>query len=278
MHNVDPRFMAHQRRRFMRSDAYRYVRRGEPSFQSDIEATWASGARRTEEEQRPPGSQSLRELAKLHCDLAQLKCSLKAIMLALAAGKDIAARKFSPDQPRIPAGEPGGGRWTDGSNAGGTQYAQNDTSGSTSKYRVDIAEEDRNGGHIGDHIARTDDELLATALDRVPVSARYAASLLAGKAVAYGTFASVGDASYFVNETLNQNRDKVDRVIAGDYGDDNIMVMTRFGYSTGREVILPPPFGGTYRFRPTYAVRIILRRDTRSENGYRVQTAFPINE
>lgn len=38
---VDPRFMAHQRARFMRPDAYRYVRRGKPPAQSDIEAGWA---------------------------------------------------------------------------------------------------------------------------------------------------------------------------------------------------------------------------------------------
>jgi hypothetical protein len=81
-----------------------------------------------------------------------------------------------------------------------------------------------------------------------------------------------------VNETLDQNRDKIERVVAGDYGDDNVMVMTRFGYSTGREVIPPPPFDGTYRFRTTYAIRVIVHRDSRSENGYRVRTAFPLNE
>lgn len=105
---VDPRFMAHQRARFMRPDAYRYVRRGKPPAQSDIEAGWASGARRTEEEQYTSGSRSLRALAELRCDLAQLKSSLKAIRIGLAAGKSIASRKYSPDQPRIPAGEPGG--------------------------------------------------------------------------------------------------------------------------------------------------------------------------
>jgi hypothetical protein len=34
--------------------------------------------------------------------------------LPFAAGRDISSRKFNPDQPRVPAGEPGGGRWTDG--------------------------------------------------------------------------------------------------------------------------------------------------------------------
>lgn len=115
---VDPRFMAHQRRRLTRPDAYRYVRRGEPPAQSDIEAGWASSACRTEERQRPSAGQGLRRLAEARCDLARLKTSLNAIRMRLAIGRSIAARKYSPDQPRVPAGEPGGGRWTDGGGAG----------------------------------------------------------------------------------------------------------------------------------------------------------------
>lgn len=115
---VDPRFMAHQRRRLTRPDAYRYVRRGEPPAQSDIEAGWALSACRTEEKQRPSAGQGLRRLAEARCDLARLKTSLNAIRMRLAIGRSIAARKYSPDQPRVPAGEPGGGRWTDGGGAG----------------------------------------------------------------------------------------------------------------------------------------------------------------
>lgn len=47
MPTVDPRFMAHQRARFTHPDAYRYVRRGEPPAQSDIEAGRALDAFRT---------------------------------------------------------------------------------------------------------------------------------------------------------------------------------------------------------------------------------------
>ena len=37
--------------------------------------------------------------------------------------------KFNPDQPRVPAGQPGGGQWTSGTGAGGNDEDANDTAG-----------------------------------------------------------------------------------------------------------------------------------------------------
>ncbi len=55
---------------------------------------------------------------------------------------------FDPNQPRVPAGNPRGGEWTDGG-AGAlgedeTQLAQGDR---LRGYRIDLVEEDARGGH-----------------------------------------------------------------------------------------------------------------------------------
>jgi hypothetical protein len=53
----------------------------------------------------------------LHASVVETK--LRALDRAVKAG-------FDPNQPRVPAGNPEGGRWTDG--GGGTRVAQNDSS------------------------------------------------------------------------------------------------------------------------------------------------------
>lgn len=63
-------------------------------------------------------------------------------------------RKFSPDQPRVPAGSPDGGQWTDGgSRFERTQYRPD-------KRPVDLLEERDLGGHaIERHVGRSDASL-----------------------------------------------------------------------------------------------------------------------
>ena len=142
----------------------------------------------------------------------------------LAPGTDPASvfpalhRKFSPDQPRVPAGNPDGGQWTDGGGGGGgindprvlsdadpegirpyEQYAQN-----LDKRPVDLREEEARGGHaLRKHVGKTDEELLAsTTVDRgQTVTYRYARKI-------NGSFASMESANDFVNRTLEQNRDR----------------------------------------------------------------------
>jgi hypothetical protein len=64
-------------------------------------------------------------------------------------GNDL-SRKYRPDQPRVPAGQSGGGRWTDeggasgGGRGDGFQLAQID---GQRKYSVNLDEEEVDGGH-----------------------------------------------------------------------------------------------------------------------------------
>jgi hypothetical protein len=47
-------------------------------------------------------------LARLRCEVAALRVSLAFRRLALAL------KRYNADQPRVPAGNPDGGQWTDG--------------------------------------------------------------------------------------------------------------------------------------------------------------------
>jgi hypothetical protein len=77
-----------------------------------------------------------------------------------------------------------------------------------------------------------------------------------------------------VNSTLLQNRDRVDRVARGEAGGDFVTAV--FDSPTGYEAYLPTPNSIPY-MRDTYGVGVLIARDPRSPNGYRVHTAYPIN-
>ncbi|TAK49739.1 MAG: hypothetical protein EPO23_00435 [Xanthobacteraceae bacterium] len=83
-------FAAERARRFMRADARCFVK---------------------------PGSFSANEAGRQH-ELATLRFNLKLLGKALndvvSRAHDV-ARKYNSDQPRVPAGQTGGGQWTDGS-------------------------------------------------------------------------------------------------------------------------------------------------------------------
>ena len=67
----------------------------------------------------------------------------------------------------------------------------------------------------------------------------------------------------------------VDRVAAGKLKEAKLQ--ERFGFVTGKEACRPNGDSDPY-IRDTYSVRVIIRHDKRSWRGYRVQTAFPVND
>jgi hypothetical protein len=102
-------------------------------------------------------------LQQMRCDLAALNVELKLCRLGYLL------RKFSADQPRVPAGLPEGGQWTSGGGAGGgggegdsaeagddaqIELVQGDR---LQGYPVDLREEDRLGGHtIDGHVGKSE--------------------------------------------------------------------------------------------------------------------------
>jgi hypothetical protein len=237
--------------------------------------------------------------------------------------------KYSPSQPRVPAGNPRGGQWTDRSGGQGTVAGPSQDTGQSqdadltlpmgnvdigdvsasselddlfkikpSAARTDagnlsdsigkiaaaddprfytpvLAEEDDNGGHtLRRHTERTESYLidyLNSNYQRVQTGNLEITSY----PVAEGTFRSREEANDFVNQVLKRNTDTVDEVAAGKLKEAKLQ--ERFGFVTGKEAFRPNGDSDPY-IRDTYSVRVIIRHDTRSWRGYRVRTAFPVND
>src|SRR4051794_17457409 len=105
-------------------------------------------------------------LQQMRCDLAALNIELKLCRLGYLL------RKFSADQPRVPAGSPQGGQWTSGGGgAGGGTDQESDaepgsidegrsaagSGNSAQSYTVDLEEQERHGGHaIEGHVGKSE--------------------------------------------------------------------------------------------------------------------------
>lgn len=175
------------------------------------------------------------------------------LRLALKAG-------FNPDQPRDDHG-----RWTDA--GGGDRVAQVDE---PDRYRVDLLEEERNGGHtIARHVGKPPDIVAGYVRNSIladPDPTRHD--------IRSGSFPSLEAANKLVNSTLARNRDIVDGVVSGTLSERRVEAF--FGSPTGIEA-----YASTIRSQPrireTYGVGVYIRRDPAVGRGYRVITAYPRN-
>src|SRR5205085_12649918 len=161
MATIHPDAAEHHRKRWLRHDAYRFAPPGSPEADPDLLHPWAAVARA--EEAKADAERAEQE--SLRADLEHLHRLVKDLRIDLALRR--LRHKYSPDQPRVPAGNPDGGQWTDagGSGAGrpadsgrsesvglvlsdespdpirpGAQYAQGG-------YPVDLQQEEARGGH-----------------------------------------------------------------------------------------------------------------------------------
>jgi len=238
--------------------------------------------------------------------------------------------KYSPSQPRVPAGNPRGGQWTDRGGGQGTvanpgqdtaqgtaasraqpmdNVAIGDVSGSNEldglftigpggtradsanssdsvlkvaaadetgqRYSVNLEEEDALGGHgKSKHVGKTDRELIDV------LNADYQRRQTANLEVtvfrpAEGSFATLEQANQLVNRVLQMNKDEVDQVAAGKKRDATLQ--ERFEFATGKEAFRPNGDSEPY-IRTTDSVRVFIRPDKSSWRGYRVHTAYPVND
>jgi Phage portal protein/Bacterial CdiA-CT RNAse A domain len=117
--------------------------------------------------------------------------------------------KYSPDQPRLPKGNPDGGQWTT-EDAGTVQIAQGR---GRSGYPVDLSEEEQRGGHtIERHVGKSQDYLLSLINDEEMAAQRHG-DLAEG--LREGSFTSLEAANKLVNSTIAKNQDQVDLVTSG---------------------------------------------------------------
>ena len=142
--------------------------------------------------------------------IAALRVEVKLLHLGLVL------RAYDPGQPRVPAGHQDGGRWTseDGSGGFGTD---DDTrlirvgSDDDRKYKVDLRTEEGRGGHtMGRHVGKSDDELF----EKVRKS-QWRTLFSNGGDRRDGSFSSIDSANSLVNNTIEENRSKVDLVASG---------------------------------------------------------------
>jgi hypothetical protein len=213
----------------------------------------------------------------------KLGISPHALMLArgLDAGQ-LDLLKYSPDQPRVAAGNGReSGRWTDGEADGSSsdlQAANHPVEpliqlAAANDWRslpINLVEEEApNGpGHaISAHVAKTEVQLEA---EFPPVQH--------GLFVDYGrkregSFDSIENANDLVNRTLRANAAQVDRVASGQASWD--WIEYRFGFATGYEVYRPND--KEFITRKTYGVGVVIWHDASSPRGFRIRTAYPMN-
>jgi hypothetical protein len=124
---IDPRAEEYLRRRFTRADAYRFAPPGSPEAKPpgwiDPSATRVRLKEAAEEEARAHAAAEQeafeREVLALRHDFAKLKLEYELRRFQ---------QKYSPQQPRVPAGSREGGRWIGAFTVPNQQTAENATS------------------------------------------------------------------------------------------------------------------------------------------------------
>jgi hypothetical protein len=228
---------------------------------------------------------------------------------ALFAKRDVALeRRYSPDQPRVPAGSSGGGQWTGGGggdsrvgfsgarddrarrrdaedrvrtamNANPNVASDADSAISSVQHRsfeVDLAEEqggDHEGHGYSEHVGKTEDYL------RNRVRNSLQGNRYLGQAdTRAGSFTSLEAANKLVNSTLSQNRSIVEAVIKGQIGKARIQSI--FRSETGIEAYTDKPWdpSAPITIRDTFGVAVIILRNIKSPRGFSIVTAFPFSD
>jgi hypothetical protein len=112
----------------IRHDAYRFMPPSSPRYvgKDVVRYFWPDeNVRRSQAAERKDSAEIAAELdiAAERDELLRLKRELAAIKFELKFRRFLDARKYSPDQPRVLAGNPDGGQWT--ANGGGQGTAEN---------------------------------------------------------------------------------------------------------------------------------------------------------
>ncbi len=107
-----PAWIEHQRWRSMRHDWRRWVT---PALAREMEATHPDVRKRAAPREREEKA-ALAEWQADQDEIARLRIAIADLKFALALRR-ICEEKYSPAQPRVPAGNPDGGQWTDAPSA-----------------------------------------------------------------------------------------------------------------------------------------------------------------
>jgi hypothetical protein len=221
---------------------------------------------------------------------------------AARARQRLEEAKYSPDQPRIPKRNPGGGQWTRVGGGVGQSPSANiaqpmgnvdvgDVTGSSdvgglfqitpdetrvdgvqlAGDPVDLLEQEQRGGHaISEHAGMTYDYLKSRSRDEVRRTLERG-DYFDGFSV--GSFTSVQSANRLVNSTISDNEDKIDQGIRD--GQPKVLISKSFKSPTGYEAYLARAHAEPV-IRNTFGVEVVIRPDSGSARGWRVHTAYPV--
>jgi len=189
--------------------------------------------------------------------------------------EDAGEAKFSPAQPRVPGGQPEGGRWSGPDTGFGNLLVPVQAPGRTG-LPIDLTEEEAQGGHtIERHVAKPIEYLKARVLgNRINIPLLGA---LGEKRA--GSFTSLEAANKLVNMTVAANKDVVDAFVAGGVLHALPMqyIFLTTSRPTGYEAYAPNERSQPV-IRDTFGVFVELWRSNKSSKGYYVLRAMPINE
>jgi hypothetical protein len=247
MPDSDSPWLRHHRQRWLRHDAHLWIRPDAARFfpsgtdPADINPTLPrkpDAAKAAAFEAEIEAGYQL--LAVLREEVAELRAELKRRRLEEA--------KYSPSQPRVPAGNPRGGQWTDRSGGQGQSQSQStdlaqpmgnvdigDVSGSSEltdlfqitpaepgtvgvQVAVDgrpvdlLGEEQRDGHAFEKHVGKSERWLLYD-VRSIAASATEKGDYFEG--FRSGSFTSLEAANKLVNATIAANQGKVDQVVIG---------------------------------------------------------------
>jgi len=288
----NPIWLEGRRKRWTRPDGYRFFKPGSPEAKTPGWLDpWATRVRMQEAAEDEARAQAEAAQEQFERELLQLRWEVKKLKLEHELWRF--EQKYSPDQPRVPAGSQQGGQWTSGANAvgdavaggsnvshgtdrtvlsdagpdpiaPGAQYAQRDRT-------VDLREEQQLGGHaIEGHVGKSEEFLLARAR-RLALDAERDGF---ADGIRVGSFSSLDAANKLVNATIAQNAAQVDLVTGGRSGRQELD--SYFGAPTGYEAYARTERSQPY-IRDTYRVRVVIVPDGRVTKGFRVDSAFPMN-
>jgi hypothetical protein len=260
------------------------------------------------------------EIAAIRRDLEALSRDIRRageewLVLAKAELRS-ALKKYSPDQPRVSAGNPDGGQWTTEDGGSGSPSSSSgatvDEPGHPRRYAA------RDTGTLTDETestpssspARDDSARIQFAQasnwrnlpinlveEEAPNGIGHAIAKHVAKSEAeltaqfpadsyYGWFVNLPrkregsfDSIENANDLVNQTlRTRSDQVDLVASGQvDSAYIKYRFGFVTGYEVYRLDPDSNKFETRKTYGVGIVIWHDPRSPRGFRVRTAFPLN-
>jgi hypothetical protein len=299
----DDAWLRHQRQRWLRHDAHLWIRPDAARWVkpgTDPADIYPTLARKVDAANAAAFEAEIEAGYRLLAVLREEVASLRAEL----ARRRALESKYSPSQPRVPAGNPRGGQWTD--RTGGQSQGQSqstslaqpmgnvdigDVSGSSelgdlfqikpdetrvdgvqlAGEPVDLLEQEQRGGHtIGEHAGMTYDYLKSRARDNAQNILDRGDDFRGARV---GSFTSVQSANRLVNSTISDNQDKIDQQIRD--GEPQVLISKSFKSPTGYEAYLARAHAEPV-IRDTFGVEVLIRPDPGSARGWRVHTAYPV--